>query len=965
MTYRDTKKMRILSCLTLGVAMVMLLTSLMSTCLLVSASPSRTLTEINLMSDDRDYAWVDEQTETYTYDFTATEITAYSQDDKLATTSLRTNMIFDGSTLSCQPNKTFSFGSAIFLGDDFGIKGGQMSLDMSVTGGELSIGLRLAKKAATSSYPGIWFGFDGKGRMTVSEPSSGFSVAIDEVDSRRRWTFEDSVKKIKALCDGVLVCTVTYDAYTGGMTVQNAEGDVLGTLASSCVPTAGYLTLYANNMQGYVDNFSFTHDELTRTDGVENPPKLDYSTWVATDDRDRTTPVNVAKREEKQVGLFYFLCQTGDEDEIVKDNTHIYLTQGLDGLNAHLGDTDNQGSYFWAEPYFGYYRNTDEWVFRKHAYMLEAAGVDFIFLDFTNGATYPEGWQTLFDTWLAIRREGGSTPEICIFAHDSIGAVWGSLKGSLYSDAGFAKYGELFYQYQGKPLMLANMSKLPEAERAIVEEKFTVRDCWAWQDADGTWNWLQEYKGTSGNFRYVNGGPGRDANGNFEQLALCVGHHPTTSKGRSYLNTRFPTVINNDYGFSLDSGAGEGFAFQFEAIMHYDPNMVLITGWNEWVAGLNHSGNTGYDKFAGVAGTNFSFVDQFNTEYSRDAEPMRLRQGDKVGFGDNFMYQMASYIRQYKGTGNVTEATGQTPIDLSNLTTWDSVGPVYADNVGDTAWRSTQGFFGATTYVNATGRNDLVSAKVSQDAEYLYFLVNTAEDVVIDTDSAWMNLYLDIDNNSDTGWEGFDFVLNRARDGHYVAVESLADGWTGRHVGQALYTIEGNQMVIRLAKAVIGVNGKVSEFCFKWADNATKNGNIMEMMDLGDTAPNDRYAYLYVCPQTQGNDEVLFETYTLLTAEGVISGMRDETQILPGIQAEDEPTDGETQTKDEEIATSPEDATTEPQGDKTQDETTDEVVYVYSTRLKVLIVATGAVLGMCAFSIIALPTLIKKKGMER
>ena len=34
---------------------------------------------------------------------------------------------------------------------------------------------------------------------------------------------------------------------------------------------------------------------------------------------------------------------------------------------------------------------------------------------------------------------------------------------------------------------------------------------------------------------------------------------------------------------------------------------------------------------------------------------------------------------------------------------------------------------------------------------------------------------------------------------------------------------------------------------------------------------------------------------------------------------------------------------------------------VYSARLKVMIVVTGAVLGLCAYAVIALPTLIKKK----
>ena len=49
-------------------------------------------------------------------------------------------------------------------------------------------------------------------------------------------------------------------------------------------------------------------------------------------------------------------------------------------------------------------------------------------------------------------------------------------------------------------------------------------------------------------------------------------------------------------------------------------------------------------------------------------------------------------------------------------------------------------------------------------------------DIVTDDGMNWMNLYLNTDGKSATGWEGYDFVVNRARDSHYVSIESLADG---------------------------------------------------------------------------------------------------------------------------------------------------------------------------------------------
>ncbi len=918
------------------------------------------LNAVEITSDDRAYDWVASGKKTYSYDFTSTEITDYSQDEILATASLRTNMIFDGQTLACKEGKTFSFGSALFLGDDYGLYGGEMSLDANVTGGKMSIGVRLSRTATDIKHRGVWFTFDGTDTITVSEPESRLTATVkaDKVASVGKLTVKDKASVIELYLEDTLLCSVTYDSYRGGMAIRDARGTTLASADATDIRPAGYCTVYADSMVGHIDNVVFEHNDLTVEKTDMQGFSIDYTTWVATDDRDRTTPTGVDVREGKEVGIFYFLNRGYEDTEFIQDNTKIFLEQGLEGLNEHLTAPGQSGSYFWAEPYFGYYRSMSSWVFRKHAYQLEAAGVDFIFLDFTNGAYYPQELQVLLDTWLEMRKEGTDTPDICAFSAGNYGAVMSALRGSMYSEEGFAKYGELYYKYQGKPLTLCGARNDTSELGQWINDTFTVRDCWAWKDEDGGWNWLQEYTYRGGKYVHSNGGPGRDINGNFEQLALCMGHHPTTSKGRSFDGRTFPKITDNDYGFSLDSGAGVGFAKQFEAIMQFDPDMVMITGWNEWTAGLNQT-SSGYDQFAGSTDLGFQFVDQFNTEYSRDGEPMKLRDGETVGYGDNYYYQMVSYIRQYKGTGAVSQASGQTSVDLSNLTAWENVGPVYGDNVGDVEWRHEEGYFSNLTYVNNTGRNDLAVAKVSQDAEYLYFMVQTAENIVVDDGSAWMNLYVDIDNNHATGWEGFDFAINRARNGHYVSVESLENGWSGKHIGQALYTLSGNQMVIRLSKAVIGVKGTASTFSFKWADNATQGGHVMEFMDLGDTAPNDRYAYLYVCPEGQGSDPVATAVYTLLAADGSVEDSRDEHKPLDGIDVPEEPTIGEDGTSDVGEPSESDGAETTVESSGT--DATEQERWVYSTRLKVMIVVTGGVLGLCVYAAIVIPSVVKKK----
>ena len=940
----------------LGLLLAVLVTSFPLTALAGNSA----LKAVEITSDDRSYDFVTAGKNVYTYDFTSTEITDYSTDEVLATASLRTNMIFDGSTLSCKEGKTFSFGSSLFLGDDYGLYGGEMSVDANVTGGKMAIGLRLSRTATDNKHRGIWFTFDGTDTVTVTEPESRLTATVKagKAASVGKLTVKDKASVIELYLDDVLLCSVTYDSYTGAIAVLDAAGAKLASKDKTDLRPAGYFTVYADKMVGHIDNLTFEHNDLTIDGNGTAGFSIDYTTWVATDDRDRTTPTGIDTREGKQVGIFYFLNRGGEDTEFIQDNTKIYLEQGLEGLNEHLTTPGESGAYFWAEPYFGYYKSNSEWVFRKHAYQLEAAGVDFIFLDFTNGAYYPQELQTLLDTWLQLRKEGTDTPDICVFSAGTYGAVMSALRGFMYSEEGFAKYGELYYRYKGKPLTLAGCAGDTSEIGKWINETFTVRNCWAWRDEDGGWNWLQEYKKRGDSFQYSNGGPGRDVNGNFEQLALCMGHHPTTSKGRSYLGQRETVCPENDYGFSLDSGAGAGFELQFNAVMQFDPDMVMITGWNEWTAGLNQT-SSGYGKFAGSTDLGFQFVDQFNTEFSRDGEPMKLRDGEEVGFGDNYYYQMTGYIRQYKGTGAVSQASGQVSIDLSNAAAWENVGPVYGDNVGDVTWRNEVGYFANLTYVNNSGRNDLVAAKVSQDADYLYFTVTTARDIIVDDGSNWMNLYVDLDNNPATGWEGYDLALNRARDGHYVSVESLSDGWAGKHVGQALYTVQGNRMTIRLAKSTVGLSGRVSTLCFKWADNSTLTGNIMEFMDLGDTAPNDRFSYLYVCPEGEGNAAVAVASYDLLAADGTAVESRDESKPLPGFGSGNETTD--TAVPDTDQPAEPD--TNTPVGDTTEtpDATEQTVVWKYSTRLKVMIVATGVVVGASLYAAIVVPDFVKKK----
>lgn len=781
------------------------------------------------------------------FDFSEQMMSSYVRNENLALGN-RASMNVEDQTLRNSSQQPMSFGSGIFVGDDYGCSEGYVSFDMQVVSGKVSLGVRMTRAGDFSDGRGIWFGFDGSDVITVHERDTDLSAAVStgvKTSEKVSVRFEEKLDHMLLKINGEQVCTLTLD--NGRLTVYGKDGKEAAAADGCELYGSGYFALcFDGGTDGYADDVEFTNYKVDQSLPEIPDRQIDYTTWTASDDLKRTVSSNAEAgdpKKEKYVGLFYFLCWIG-AGQHVQDITKLYLDLGVKDLKKYL--QEQGGESYWSEPYFGYYLNTDKWVYRKHAYMLEAAGVDFIFLDVSNGATFDKGHLALFDTWLRIRREGGHTPQICFFCGDTPALFQKDIehiKKTVYAPQNYDKYKELFFMWEGKPLIFGNPEKLSDENKEWLKD-FTVRGNWAWCDQDGYWSWLQEYtyNEKTGKYGLVNGGKGRDASGNFEELAVSLGHHPSTSKGRSYVYGDEPNTKKNDFNFTLE-GVGEGKCFesQFNAAMSFDPTVMLITGWNEWIAGCVHGAE--HRKFAQTTVKGYIYIDQFNPEFSRDAEPMRLRDG--VGFGDNYYYQMCDYIRKFKGIGKTTEASGQKSIKLDDISTWDGVGPEYKDNIGDTALRNTVSYDSEYRYINGTGRNDIDYAKVSQDGENLYFLVKCVSDIEFSDKENFMNLFINTDADINTGWEGYDYVINRSRNEKTVSVEKFKDGFSSEKIGDAEYYKDGQYMAVKLAKSAIGA-GELKNFTFKWADNSTTSGNVMEFMDLGDAAPNDRFAFSYI-----------------------------------------------------------------------------------------------------------------------
>ena len=568
-------------------------------------------------------------------------------------------------------------------------------------------------------------------------------------------------------------------------------------------------------------------------------PRDTYSdTWVATDSQGRSLPTSKEAgppKSNKTVGIFYFLWEQQNPKDDVFDNTKMI---SADPADPHYGGVT--AFHWWAEPKLGYYAANDPYVIAKHARMLSDAGVDVIICDVTNAFTYDETYLTLFRVYDQIRRSGGKTPQVAFITHARDGVVAQKLYDTLY---GKNLYPDLWYRWLGKPLILATPTHLS----APLNDFFTVRESWAWSNPGGwfqkgedKWPWLDSVPQQAG----WHGNPQ-----NLEEISVSVAQHPTGNIGRSFHNGVEPPI--DTLRLTPTRAKGIYFGDQWERALAVDPPFVFVTGWNEWIAQRFVSPAGGGPGFLGRSlkpGETF-FVDEFTQEFSRDIEPMRDgSHGVSGGHGDDYYYQLASYIRRYKGVRPVPGPSTPRTIDpAQGFAQWAAIQPEYRDDIGDTVHRNHPGW-GKTEYADTSGRNDLVVMKVARDSKNLYFYVRTVDPITApDTKSNWMTLLLDTDQNHATGWEGYDFAVRRivSRGREVTALCRNGGGWTWTPVAAVKMTMQGREMMVTIPRAALGLEHGPLHFDFKWADNIPDSGDILDFIDHGDVAPNGRFNYRF------------------------------------------------------------------------------------------------------------------------
>ncbi|MGB2128658.1 MAG: hypothetical protein ACPHXR_04185 [Flavicella sp.] len=536
--------------------------------------------------------------------------------------------------------------------------------------------------------------------------------------------------------------------------------------------------------------------------------------------------------DQKFVGLFYWSWHQKPFINVEPVNiTHI-ISQHPDAINDYNNSVWRRGGrYHWGESIYGYYISTDKWVLRKHAEMLADAQVDVIVFDTTNSPwLWDASVEAIGAVWKEAKRDGIAVPAIAFMMpftpHDKSKEMIERLYNEVYKKE---KYKDFWFYWKGKPLLMGyndNVSQEVKSFFTFRAPKGSYKKLPEHKIRADHWGWCEVYP--QNQFVKSNSSSG------FEQVTVSVAQNATKKLMPAAMNDKnqvFGRSYTHKNGMSTTKGAvnkGLNFQEQWDRAMALDPEFIFVTGWNEWTAG----------RYKTWQGTTNAFPDQFTQEYSRDIEPM------KGGHGDNYYVQFVKNIQKFKKQDNLEENYTSSTINLDgNFDDWENVLPIYKDPIDQFPHRNSRGY-GSKWYMNNSIVNDIVQTKVSIDEFFVHFFVKTKKQLQIINEQS-MILFIDVDRNKDTGWEGYDFRINRDKNNLKNCVLSFhKEGFNwDKQLGIA-YETNGNMLELKIPKQLFKSN--ILNFEFKWWDNSTqKITSAIDFYVNGDCAPSEYFNYTY------------------------------------------------------------------------------------------------------------------------
>jgi hypothetical protein len=105
-----------------------------------------------------------------------------------------------------------------------------------------------------------------------------------------------------------------------------------------------------------------------------------------------------------------------------------------------------------------------------------------------------------------------------------------------------------------------------------------------------------------------------------------------------------------------------------------------------------------------------------------------------------------------------------------------------------------------------------------------------------------MVLYINIDQSAETGWNGYDLLINATNSSKITtSLQGWKKGKWGKQV-ELSYMYEGNELMIQIPRKMLASTA----FDFHWTDNIPVSGKIEDFFLKGDNAPERRSNYRFI-----------------------------------------------------------------------------------------------------------------------
>jgi len=458
---------------------------------------------------------------------------------------------------------------------------------------------------------------------------------------------------------------------------------VLLVIVSMILPACDSSTSNTNDLANSEKTTLLTDQPVICTDADSDP---DGDGWGWENEQSCKAPTGtLADSAELPIGIIYYVWHCVTKTDIYKDlyrkrrlpaGEEFNTTHVLEGRQNDWGDEHR--FHWWDRPQEGYYCLGDEPnIIRKHLALLRDAGIDFLAIDITNHPNVKslgaedfiiKSLRPLLDAakdiegspkvvpWLPLIAENADTRiERDFFCANAPGGSACRQHTEAHSRSMLeyvtnlmrSEYPDQLYLYDDKPLLLdaANDDTYPreltDIVRPVVAQDWSVRRTWGLRQDTIDWQFLsvcqdpEEFFNSQG---WTERGCNQPVNAG-EQISVTAAYQYT------YISEPFQRdLLNNDrFIGGMPKFHGRTLAQQFRvAFENRDLQpLVLVTGWNEWIA----------SRF--IMDGKDVFVDAYDHERNRDIEPggssrdyyyfllrsliAHYRAGDAFRFEDYFL----------------------------------------------------------------------------------------------------------------------------------------------------------------------------------------------------------------------------------------------------------------------------------------------------------------------------------------